>query len=133
MSYYRTFMSHIPRSCECLPLVFSHSTHLSTPLVGDLLLLAVLIGQCGAPHTQLCFQGAWCVVDAAMNHTAVVTTLVHRWRWGAQTEAYNQCYNNSFLRYAGSASLMHLLDRQINTHTHTHTILIKVSLVYIKY
>lgn len=56
---------------------------LSTSVVRESFLLAVLVGQRGSAHTQTGLQGARRVVDPAVNDSTVVPTLVHS--WGART------------------------------------------------
>ena len=46
--------------------------HLSTLLVGDALLVAVVIGHTDSLHAELGFECAWCVIDTSVENTTVV-------------------------------------------------------------
>ena len=53
-------------------------TYFATFLVWYVVFVAVFVGHVQAFHTQFCFQGARSIVDACMDHTTVVSTLVSR-------------------------------------------------------
>lgn len=50
--------------------------YLSTLLVGYALLVEVIIEHGRSLDAELCLEGTWLVVDAHVNHTAIVTSLV---------------------------------------------------------
>ena len=50
--------------------------YLADFLVGDFMLVAVFVHESKALYTELCFERAWCVIDAGMNDSTVVTTLM---------------------------------------------------------
>ena len=66
------------------------SRYLSTFVVWDMIVITVLVGQMEPLHTEPGLERARYIVNASMDHTTVVTTLVH----SCQQESHNQIRGN---------------------------------------